>query len=141
MAESDARRERLRRARSRLEEWTFAARDRAYAELFEGRERALDDDELRLLDRVDSDLTRQGDAGLWGADGYAVVAGDGVETAAPRVVCTYHPQIPSEGFRGAESLDEATRAELNDVLWDYCERVATNAQAELEAFLRTAREE
>lgn len=139
MVSSNAERETIRRARERLDEWTFGARDRAYAELFEGEGAALTDNELGLVDRIDSDLTRQGGAGLWGADQYGIVVGGAVEATEPRVVCTYHPEIPYEGFRGEESLSEATREELNDVIWDYCERVTALIQDELDAFLRESR--
>ncbi|MEF8776658.1 MAG: hypothetical protein V5A43_09195 [Haloarculaceae archaeon] len=54
---------------------------------------------------------------------------------APRVVCTVHPEISSDGYRRRERLDESTRAELNDLLWDYCERVAELVQDEAESFL------
>lgn len=135
MASTDTGRERLRRARANLEGWTFEARDQAYAEFFEGSDAVLTDEELRLLDRIDSALARRGDAGVWGADAYGIVdrgqRGDG-----PQVVCVYHPEIPDEGFPGIGRLDEATRAELNDVLWEYAERVASLVQLELDAFLQ-----
>jgi len=138
MATPDTERAQLRRARTHLDEWTSRARDRAYAEFFEGPSPELTDEELRLLDRIDSDLTRRGGGGLWGTDEYGVVTGEVRGEKRPRVVCTYHPEIPYDGFRGEESLDEATREELNDVLWDYCERVAELLEEELDAFLRTA---
>lgn len=130
----------IRSAYEHFEEWKFAARDQAYTELFEGPNAVLTDEELQLLDRIDSDLTRQGSGGLWGADEYGIVLGVfGAEE--PRVVCTYHPEIPYEGYRGTDSLSEATREELNDVLWDYCERVAEIIQDELDAFVRSASQE
>jgi hypothetical protein len=138
MSTTHADRERVRQAREHLPEWTFDARSRAYTDLFEGPEAVVTDDELGLLDRIDSALSRRGQGGLWGVDEYGVVVRGALGDAVPPgVVCTYHPEIPSEGFRGEGSLDETTRERLNDVLWDYCERVATYLQDDLDAFLRT----
>lgn len=134
MATTDAR-ETIRRARDRIEEWKYMARDRAYSEMFLGSNGVLSEEELTLLDHIDSVLVRRGDIGLWDADEYGIVVGTHEEK--PRVVCTYHPEIPYEGFRGEESLSEAIREEFNDVLWEYCERVATIMQQELEEFLNT----
>lgn len=139
MSTSTTDREELRRARDRLDEWISIARDRAYADLFEGPDPLLTDEEIRLLDGIDSDLVRRGESGLWGADEYGIVTREIVDGTRPEVVCTYHPEIPYEGFRGEESLDETTREELNDVLWIYCERVATDVQDELDAFLDVSR--
>jgi len=136
MATSISDRETVQSVRERLEEWTVDARDRAYGELFEGADAVLTDEELRLLDRIDSDLTRRDGSGLWGADEYGIVAGSELGADGPRVVCTYHPEIPYEGFRGEDSLSESTREEFNDVLWEYCERVAAIIQDYLDAFLR-----
>jgi hypothetical protein len=141
MAAPNTGQERVRRARQRLEDWKFDARDRAYSELFEGADAALTDEELHLLDRIDSDMARRGGSGLWGADEYGIVGTGVLEAEEPRVVCTYHPEIPYEGFRGEESLSEPTREEFNDVLWDYCERVAAIIQEELDAFLGRTRTE
>lgn len=139
MASVDPDRELVRRVREELDEWTFDARDRAYAALFEGADAVVTEEERRLLDRIDSDLARRSGEGLWTADEYGVVAGGASGADGPRVVCIYHPEIPDEGYRGAESLDEATREELNDVLWEYAERVAGLVQADVDAFLRRAR--
>ena len=129
-------RERLRRARDRLLEWTVAARDQAYEELFEGPDPVLDDADLRQLDRLDSELSRQRGRGLWGEAEYGIIeSGLADEESGPRVVCTYHPAIPYDGIRGESSLDEATREALNDVLWEYSERVADYLQQELDRFL------
>jgi len=141
MATSDAGRAVVRRARERLEAWKFDARARAYAALFEGEKAVLTESELRLLDRIDSDLTRRSGSGLWDADEYGVVTPDALDTDGPQVVCICHPEMPYEGYRGEESLDEATREELNDVLWEYAERVASLVQADLDAFLRDARQQ
>ncbi|MCU4926709.1 hypothetical protein OB905_12065 [Halobacteria archaeon AArc-dxtr1] len=131
-------RQQVRRARDHLPKWISEARERAFVELFAGPDSAVTDGELAVLDAIDSDLTRQDGIGLWGADEYGIAAGDRLNTDAPLVVCTYHPEIPYEGYRGTESLDEATREELNDVLWDYCERVADLVSAELATFLDSA---
>jgi len=126
-------REQLRRAREHLEEWKYDARSRAYGELFEGDHAALSAADLALLDSIDSALTRRTGDGLWDADEYGVVAGgrDG-----PEVICIYHPEIPSEGYRGEGSLSAVTRERLNEVLWEYSEYVASVIQEDLEAFLR-----
>lgn len=139
MATSGSERELLRRARERLEEWKFDARDRAYAELFEGENAILSDSELQLLDRIDSDLIRRRGSGLWDADEYGIVTPGLLNVEDPGIVCIYHPEIPYEGYRGEASLDEATREELNDVLWDYAERVANLIQEDVEAFLHQER--
>ncbi|MFC7046146.1 hypothetical protein ACFQH6_12645 [Halobacteriaceae archaeon GCM10025711] len=71
-----------------------------------------------------------------GADSYGIVAGTTVsEESEFRVVCTYHPEIPYEDYRGEESLDEPERDAFNDVLWEYGERVAAHAQESLDAFV------
>lgn len=137
MGVTDSERQRLQRARTHLEEWKFDARARAFAELFEGSDAALTDDELLVLDRIDSDLTRRNGIGLWDADEYGIVTGQLVDTSELHVVCTYHPEIPYDGFRGEESLEEAMREELNDLLWNYCERVAEIIQTDLESFLES----
>jgi hypothetical protein len=139
MALTDTERALLRRAQNRLEEWKFEARDRAYAELFGGGDAAVSEAELATLDRIDSELTRASGTGLWDADEYGIVATGSFDRAPPEVVCTYHPEIPFEGYRGEGSLSDETRDELNDVLWEYAERVAELVQAELTAFLREAR--
>ena len=137
MTSPNTKREIVQRAREHLDEWTFTARDRAYTELFDGPDAVLTDEELRLLDRIDSALTRRDGGGVWGTDEYGIVAAGPLDRE-PRAVCTYHPEIPYEGFRGAESLDETAREEFNDVLWDYCERVAAILQDELDAFLEAS---
>ena len=138
MSVTDSERQQLQQAREHLERWKFDARDRAFTELFEGPDSALTDDELQLIDRVDSDLTRRDGIGLWDADEYGIVAGGTFDAEAPLVACTYHPEIPYEGYRGEESLDEPTREELNDVLWNYCERVAEIISEDLESFLESS---
>lgn len=133
---SASERELLRRARDHLDEWVVVARDRAYGELFEGDDAMLTDEKLRTLDRIDSDLARGGGDGIWGADSYGIVAGTTVSDESEfRVVCTYHPEIPYEDYRGEESLDEPERDAFNDVLWEYGERVASYAQESLDAFV------
>ncbi|WP_455363932.1 DUF7539 family protein [Natronococcus wangiae] len=98
----------------------------------------MTDEELHLLDRIDSDLTRQDRIGSWNADEYGIVAGEIVDAEAPLVVCIYYPKIPYEGYQGEESLDEATREELNDVLWNYCGRVAEIILENLESVLESS---
>ena len=133
---SQSDRERLRRARNQLDEWIASARNRAYSELFDGPDPALTDDEHRRLDRIDSHLSREHGRGLWGTDEYGVIpTGLPDEESMPRVICTYHPEIPFEAIRGEESLDEPIREEFNDVLWEYAERVADHLQDDLERFL------
>lgn len=140
MSTANDRRELLQLARGRLDEWLYVAREEAHSDLFEGEDAILDAEELALLDRLDEDLTEWTGEGLWGADEYGIVETGAVNgEAGLRVVCTAHPQIPYEGYRGAESVDESTREELNDVVWEFCERVAENAQAELDRFVVAAR--
>ena len=129
-------RERLQQARDRLPEWIVSARDQAYEDLFEGANPVLDEAELGQLDRLDSELSRTRGRGLWGEAAYGIIeTGLADEETGPRVVCTYHPEIPYEGIRGESSLDEATREELNDILWEYSERVADHLQQQLDRYL------
>ena len=125
----------LQRAREHLDGWIFEGRDRAYEELFEGPGAEASNEERRILDRIDSDLTRRAGNGIWGADEYTIVPSEVHAGEGPRVVCTVHPEIPGEGYRGEESLAESTRSELIDLLWDYCERVAELVQVEVDNFL------
>jgi hypothetical protein len=131
----------LEQARQRLDEWRYVARDRAYSEMFERPGAVLSDAELRQLDRIDSRLAREIDEGLWGADEYGIIQ-NGAAGNDPgfRVVCTSHPGIPYEGYRGLQSLDEATREQFNDVLWDYCRQVAEYIQDQLDEFVRESAE-
>lgn len=136
MAVTNDRRELLRRARTRLDGWRYVARTRAYGELFEGETAALTDDEVRQLDEIDSRLTRSAGEGLWNVDEYGIVEnGANGNGSGFRVVCIAHPEIPYEGYRGTWSLDEATRGQFNDVLWEYCQLVADYVQEELDAFV------
>lgn len=130
-------RELLGRARRRLDEWTYEARERAYEELFEGEDPLLTEADLARLDRIDSELTRRDGQGLWGADEYGIVA-TGVldEDSSPQVVCTYHPEVPEYAYQGAESLEEEVRREYDEALWTYCERVVENLQERLDSFVR-----
>ncbi|WP_435346678.1 DUF7539 family protein [Haloarchaeobius sp. HRN-SO-5] len=134
MATSDTERERLRQAQTHLEGWKYEARDQAYSEFFEGPDAVLTGEELNLLDRIDSALVRQTGDGFWGADEYGI-APTTIDDEGPQVVCIYHPEIPYEGYRGEESLDDPTRDQLNDVLWEYAERVARLIQEELDDYL------
>ncbi|WP_435335181.1 DUF7539 family protein [Haloarchaeobius sp. TZWWS8] len=126
----------LRRAREQLGRWIVDGRDRAFSDLFEGPHPAVTAAELAELDRIDSALSRQTNIGIWGADEYGIITGRAPDEAPYRVVCTLHPEIPGDGYRGFDSLDESTREQFNDVLFEYCERVAGYAQQSLEAFLR-----
>jgi hypothetical protein len=131
----------VRRAQSKLEGWTRQARTAAYAELFEGDQPLLEQSDLRLLDEIDSALSRRGD-GLWGTDRYGIHTSDR-STREPSlgVVCVYHPQVTADSvLRGRDDLDDETERRLNEALWDYSERVSTLIEAELDAFLRRARE-
>ena len=137
MSLDESERELLRRSREKLDTWTYEARDIAFTEFFEDEEPVATDEELQLLDRIDSDLTRQQGSGLWASDEYGIVATGIHEPGGLDVVCTHHPEIPYEGYRGEKSLDEATREQLNDVLWEYAERVARLIEDRLDAFLRS----
>lgn len=144
MAESPTNRSLVRRARRHLDEWLYDARSRAFDELFVGDGARLSEPELALLDRIDSELSRGGRDGLWGADRYGILSVGALrELSAPRVVCVYHPEIPEEfvypGDRDVGALDDATEERLNEALWDYAELVAAYAQGSLDAFLKRER--
>jgi hypothetical protein len=115
--------------------WTYEARERAYGALFDGPSAAVSPDERQTLDAIDDDLSRRGTAGLWGADEYDLAL-TGSSNGGLRVVCTHHPEIPYDGFRGSKSLDEATREQFNDLLWDYCELVVDSLQEQVDAFVQ-----
>lgn len=138
MAEVPDERQLVLRARSHLPEWTTSARTTAYVELFEDEEPLLSEDELRLLDALDSELERQGGDGVWGTDQYGIhTAGPGSRDAALGVVCVYHPQITRDSvLRGADDIDDETEERINAALWQYSERVATLVEQELHDFLR-----
>lgn len=138
MTELPAERQLVLNARSQLSEWTRTARRQAYDELFAGEERILSEDDLRLLDAVDSRLERQGGDGVWGTDEYGIhSAGTSDSDASLGVVCVYHPQITSDSvLRGPDDLDDETEERLNAALWQYGNRVAALIEAELEEFLR-----
>ncbi|MFB6171197.1 MAG: hypothetical protein ABEJ23_01600 [Haloarculaceae archaeon] len=126
----------LEAVRERLDGWVAAAREQAYADCFEGPDALLTDEEVVLLDRIDSRLGRERGEGLWGADEYRIVpAGTLEEESAPRVVCTYHPRVPEYVNRSVAPLDEATRERLDDALWEYAQRVVELTQADVEAFV------
>ena len=127
----------VRRARERLDGWVYEARARAYEEFFEGPDARVTDEEVALLDRIDSALARQNRGGLWGIDEYGILGSDTVRAAdAPLVVCVYHPEIPEDYVHPGEGgIDDQTEERLNDVLWDYCKRVAAYIQEDLEAYL------
>lgn len=120
---------------SRLPSWTDDARTAAYADLFEGDDPLLSDEDLRLVDAVDSAMERNGGEGVWGTDRY------GVHTGSPgdgslRIVCVYHPRIASDSvLRGTDDLDDETERRLDEALWRYSERVATLLGDELDAYL------
>lgn len=129
----------LEAVRSRLDEWVFEARERAYEDLFEGPDPRLSESELRQLDALDSRLTREEGRGLWGEDSYGIVqTGTMDEESTPQVVCTNHPQIPAFNYPGEDSIDEATRTALNEALWEYGERVVDYVQHDLEEFVWSA---
>ncbi|WP_267643256.1 DUF7539 family protein [Haloarchaeobius amylolyticus] len=125
----------LRRARDQLDGWVRNGRDRAFDDLFAGPNPTVPGARLALLDRIDAALPEQTGVGLWGTDEYGIITGYEVGDVPFRVVCTRRPEIPASGYRGRDSIDEATRNDLNDVLYEYCERVASHAQADLERFL------
>jgi hypothetical protein len=138
MAEFPDERQLVLRARSHLAQWTRSARTAAYAELFEGDEPILVEEEIHLLDALDSELERQGGDGVWGTDQYGIhTAGTSSSDTSLGVVCVYHPQITKDSIlRGADELDDETEERLNAALWQYSERVATLIEAELDEFIR-----
>lgn len=129
----------LAAVRNRLDEWLFRAKEQAFAELFEGPDALLTEEELRLLDDVDSRLSRRRGQGVWNADDYGIVAtGTLDEESTPHVVCTAHPRLPENGYPGDRSLDAEVRERLNDALWQYSQRVTELAQQDLEEFVWSA---
>lgn len=129
----------LETVRDRLDGWLYRAKERAFEELFEGPDALLTDEERRLLDGVDSRLSRRTGQGLWNADEYGIVAtGTLDEENTPRVVCTAHPRLPEEVYPGEGTLDAALRERLNDALWQYSQRVTELAQQELTEFVLSA---
>jgi hypothetical protein len=123
--------------RSQLDRWTNSARTEAYAELFEGDDPLLTDEELRILDAVDSEMERRGGDGVWGTDQYGIHTGGPSGSATSLgVVCVYHPQLTGDSvLRGADELDDATEERLNAALWRYSERVATLIEAKLDEYV------
>lgn len=123
--------------RSQLDRWTNSARTEAYAELFEGDDPLLTDEELRILDAVDSEMERRGGDGVWGTDQYGIHTGGPSGSATSLgVVCVYHPQLTGESvLRDADGLDDATEERLNAALWRYSERVATLIEAKLDEYV------
>jgi hypothetical protein len=131
MAEGSDERQVVLNARSHLPEWTNAARQRAYAELFAGDDAILSPADLRRLDEIDSALERQGGDGVWGTGQYGIHASGG----SMDVVCVFHPQITSDTvLRGVDDVDDELEERLNDALWEYGERVAALIDEELDAF-------
>lgn len=128
------RRTRIAEVQERLDEWITVGREEAYRDVFEGPEAEISEEDVQTLDRIDSELSRNGD-GIWGTDQYGVIEmGFGDEETRPLVVCTYHPQIP-ETDPFARSVDDETTDRLNDALWAYCERVTAHAQESLDDFV------
>ncbi|WP_410766331.1 hypothetical protein [Haloferax sp. DFSO60] len=138
MAEFPDERQLVLRARSHLEEWTNTARTQAYAELFESDDSILTEEEIRLLDALDSELERQGGDGVWGTDQYGIhTAGTSSSAISLGVVCVYHPQITKDSvLRGADELDDEAEERLNAALWRYSERIATLIEEKLHEFIR-----
>jgi len=135
MAAFESERELLREIRERLDGWIHDARGEAFAELFEGADALVSEEELLLLDRLDSRLSRERGQGLWNEDEYAIVRTGVIdEENTPRVVCTIHPRVPEDAYPGEESLDDETRATLDEALWEYCQRVVEITQQQLEEF-------
>jgi hypothetical protein len=117
----------------------YDTRAAAFDATFGGPDAPLDEADLATLDRLDSAATRRTGEGVWGSDRYGVVAGDPTDSDPGfRVVCTYHPELPEEGYPGGDALDEDDRERYDAALWDYAERVAAGAQDRLEAFLADA---
>ena len=137
MAEFPDERQLVLSARSHLTQWTRSSRTRAYAELFEGDESLLTEEEMHLLDAIDSELERQGGDGVWGTDQYGIhTAGTSSSDTSLGVVCVYHPQITKDSvLRGRDKVDDETEERLNAALWQYSERVATLIEEALDEFI------
>lgn len=139
MTEFKNERELLEEVRERLDGWIYDARGKAFDERFDGPDASISGNELQLLDRIDSRLSRERGQGLWDADEYGIIqTGTLDEESTPRVVCTTHPEIPEDAYPGEETLDDDTRAKLNDALWEYCQRIVEIAQQQLEKFVWSA---
>lgn len=129
----------LEEVRDRLDGWLYRSKERAFAELFEGDDALLTQDEVQLLDGLDSRLSRERGQGLWDADDYGIIpTGTMDEESTPRVVCTTHPQLPEDGYPGEGTLDAETQKKLNDALWEYSQRVVELTQQELDEFVWSA---
>ncbi|QZP36688.1 DUF7539 family protein [Halobaculum magnesiiphilum] len=137
MDDTSARRQLVSEVRSQLDGWTDRARVEAYAELFEGDDPILSEEELRLLHAVDSRLELHGGDGVWGTDQYGIHAADGGRsTDALSVVCVYHPQVTSDSvLRGLDDLDDETEERINAALWTYAERVTEHIEDALDEYL------
>ncbi|MXR41736.1 hypothetical protein GRX01_10355 [Halobaculum sp. WSA2] len=137
MADSNSRRQLVHEVRSQLDGWVDRARVEAYTELFEGDDPILPEEELRLLDTIDSQLERHGDDGVWGTDQYGIHSADGGRsTDALGVVCVYHPQVTSDSvLRGIDDLDDETEERINAALWTYAQRVTELVEERLDEYL------
>lgn len=137
MAELPDERDLVLSVRERLDDWTRRARRDAYEDLFQGADPILDEDALRVLDAIDSELERDGGEGVWGTDQYGVhTGGAGGSSSEVGVVCVYHPQITADSvLRGRDDVDDELERELNAALWRYSERVVELIETELEAFV------
>ncbi|WP_338739205.1 DUF7539 family protein [Haloplanus salilacus] len=120
---------------SQLPSWTDDARTAAYADLFEGDDPLLTDEDLRLLDAVDSAMERNGGDGVWGTDRYGVHTGSPTDGSLD-IVCVYHPRIASDSvLRDVDALDDETERRIDEALWRYSERVATLLGEKLDDYL------
>lgn len=113
MTELENERESLQEVRERLDGWLYDARWRAFDERFDGPDASNSVNGLPLLDRIDSRLRRAWGHGLWDADEYGIIQSGTLDAeSTPCVVCRTHPQDPEDPYSGAETLDDATRANL-----------------------------
>lgn len=139
MATFENERQLLEAVRDRLDGWLYEAREQAFEELFEGPDARLSEEELKVLDRIDSNLSREEGQGLWNGDEYGIVStGQLDEESTPHVVCTTHPRLPEQAYPRTGTIDDELRATLDDALWEYCERVVELTQQQLEEFVLSA---
>ncbi len=137
MVDIENRREFLSEIRSKLDEWIHEAKNHAFEEIFENPKTEISEKELRLLDKIDSHLTRENGEGIWDSDRYGIIDTNIKENREPQVVCTKHPQIPEYTFQKEGWADMETRKKLNDLLWEYSERVLEITQQKLERYIKT----
>ena len=105
-------------------------------EYFGGLDPLLSEAELNVLDRLDSELSREQGEGLWGTDEYGIVTAVPLEEASTsHAVGPYHSYIQENVQDEIAPIDDPLRKKFNDVLWKYSERVVGIVQQRVEGFV------